>query len=122
MGAVKEAIHGYLACISYADAMLGRVLDALEASDYADNTIVVFWSDHGYHHGKKGDWGKHTLWKRTSNVPFIGPDKDLTGMEIDSTVSLIDLYPTLVDLCGLEHPRQRLEGESLATAPRSEPS
>ena len=113
MGAVKEAIHGYLACISYADAMMGRVLDALEASDYADNTIVVFWSDHGYHHGEKGDWGKHTLWERTSNVPFIwaGP-KISPGMEIDSTVSLIDLYPTLVDLCGLEHPRQRLEGES----------
>lgn len=117
MGAVKEAIHGYLACISYADAMMGRVLDALEASDYADNTIVVFWSDHGYHHGEKGDWGKHTLWERTSNVPLIlaGP-KISQGMEIDSTVSLIDLYPTLVDLCGLEQPRQRLEGVSLATA------
>ena len=60
--AVDDAIHGYLACISYADAMLGRVLDALEDSPYADNTIVVIWSDHGYHHGEKGQWGKtHAL-------------------------------------------------------------
>ncbi len=51
--------------------MMGRLLDALEASPYADNTIVVFWSDHGYHHGEKSDWGKHTLWERTSNVPFL---------------------------------------------------
>ena len=71
MGAVADAIRGYLACISYADAMLGRVLDALNESPYADNTIIVLWSDHGYHHGEKGQWGKHTLWERTSNVPFV---------------------------------------------------
>ena len=71
LDAWEDAIHGYLACISYADAMMGRVIDALEDSPYADNTIVVFWSDHGYHLGEKGDWGKHTLWERTSNVPFI---------------------------------------------------
>ena len=52
--AVDDAIHGYLACISYADAMIGRVLDALEASPHADNTLVVLWSDHGYHHGERG--------------------------------------------------------------------
>lgn len=115
LDAVDDAIHGYLACISYADAMMGRVLDALEASPYADNTIVVLWSDHGYHHGEKGDWGKHTLWERTSNVPFIwaGP-----GVAKDAqsgvTVSLIDMYPTFVDLCGLPEPDQNLEGESLA--------
>ncbi|MEC9055780.1 MAG: sulfatase-like hydrolase/transferase, partial [Verrucomicrobiota bacterium] len=55
LDAVDDAIHGYLACISYADAMMGRVLDALRKSPHADNTIVVFWSDHGYHHGQKGD-------------------------------------------------------------------
>ena len=114
IGAVQDAIHGYLASISYADAMVGRVMEALDSSAYAQNTIVVFWSDHGYHHGEKGDWGKHTLWERTSNVPFIwaGP-KIASGEEIDSTVSLIDLYPTLVDLCGLESPKQKLEGVSL---------
>jgi iduronate 2-sulfatase len=113
--AVDDAIHGYLACISYADAMMGRVLDALESSPYADNTIVVLWSDHGYHHGEKGDWGKHTLWERTSNVPFLWAGPGIaSGQKSDVTVSLIDIYPTLLDLCGLPQPRQKLEGESLA--------
>lgn len=114
MGAMDEAIHGYLACISYADAMLGRVLDALEASPYADNTIVVLWSDHGYHHGEKGQWGKHTLWERTSNVPFIWAGPGVTkGARTDVTASLIDMYPTLVEMCDLPKPHQKLEGESL---------
>lgn len=113
-GAVKDAIHGYLACMSYADAMVGRVLNALEKSPYADNTIVVLWSDHGYHHGEKYDWGKHTLWERTSNVPFIwaGPGVK-KGAVTDVTASLIDMYPTLVEMCGLPKPHQKLEGVSL---------
>ncbi len=115
LDAVDDAIHGYLACISYADAMMGRVLDALAASPYANNTIVVFWSDHGYHHGEKGDWGKHTLWERTSNVPFIWAGPGVAqGAKTDATVSLIDMYPTLVDLCELPSPQQKLEGQSLA--------
>ncbi|MEC9004971.1 MAG: sulfatase [Planctomycetota bacterium] len=115
LNAVDDAIHGYLACISYADAMMGRVLDALAASPYADNTIVVLWSDHGYHHGEKGDWGKHTLWERTSNVPFIWAGPGVAkGQKSDVTVSLIDMYPTLIDLCGLPATHQDLEGESLA--------
>ena len=114
LDAVDDAIHGYLACMSYADAMMGRVLDALESSPYADNTIVVLWSDHGYHHGEKGDWGKHTLWERTSNVPFIWAGPGVAkGRKSDVTVSLIDMYPTLVDLCDLSQPHQTLEGESL---------
>jgi arylsulfatase A-like enzyme len=76
------------------------------------------WSDHGYHHGEKGDWGKHTLWDRTSRVPFIWAGPGVAkGRRPDATVSLIDIYPTLVDLCGLpapRAPRQRLEGRSLA--------
>ncbi len=116
MGAMDDAIHGYLACISYADAMLGRVLDALDASPYADNTIVVLWSDHGYHHGEKGQWGKHTLWERTSNVPFIWAGPGVArGQKTDVTASLIDMYPTFVEMCGLPKPQQTLEGESLAT-------
>ncbi len=67
----KKAVHGYLAALTYADAMVGRVLDALDDGPYADNTIVVLWSDNGYHLGEKGCWAKHTLWERTSNVPFI---------------------------------------------------
>lgn len=114
MGAYKEAVHGYLACVSCADAMLGRILDALDASPYADNTIVVLWSDHGYHLGEKGQWGKHTLWERTSNVPFIwaGPGV-AAGAKTDVTVSLIDIYPTFVEMCDLPEPHQELEGQSL---------
>ncbi|MEO1615847.1 MAG: sulfatase [Planctomycetota bacterium] len=120
MGAWNEAIHGYLACVSYADAMLGRILDALDESPYADNTIVVLWSDHGYHLGEKGQWGKHTLWERTSNVPFIWAGPGMTvGAKTDVTASLIDIYPTLVEMCGLPTPRQNLEGTSLAETLRS---
>ena len=115
LDAIDDAIHGYLACISYADAMIGRVLDALDASPYADNTIVVLWSDHGYHHGEKGEWGKHTLWERTSNVPFIWAGPGIAkGATADVTVSLIDMYPALVDLCGLPKPDHDLEGVSIA--------
>ena len=115
MKAYQDAMHGYLACVSYADAMLGRVLNALDASPYADNTIVVLWSDHGYHLGEKGQWGKHTLWERTSNVPFIWAGPQVAhGVDTDVTVSLIDIYPTLVELCKLPKPRQILEGTSLA--------
>ena len=116
LDAWDDAIHGYLANISYADAMIGRVLNALEQSPYADNTIVVLWSDHGYHLGEKGDWGKHTLWERTSNVPFIwagpGVAKNKTT---DVTVSLIDLYPTFREMCGLPQTKQTLEGQSIAS-------
>lgn len=112
--AVKDAIHGYLACVSYADAMMGRVLDALAESPFADNTIVVLWSDHGYHHGEKFDWGKHTLWERTSNVPFIWAGPGVAkGKKSDVTTSLIDMYPTFVGMCDLPQPHQKLEGVSL---------
>jgi len=114
LNAVEDAIRGYLACVSYADAMLGRLMQTLRESPYADNTIVVLWSDHGYHHGEKGDWGKHTLWERTSNVPFIWSGPGIAkGANVDATVSLIDMYPTLVDQCNLQ-PVEDLEGESLA--------
>ena len=95
----------------------------LKASPYGDNTIVVFWSDHGYHHGEKGDWGKHTLWERTSNVPFIWAGPGVAeGARTDVTVSLIDMYPTLVEMCGLPKPRQELEGESLASTLSNPPA
>lgn len=116
MGAHPDAIHGYLACISYADAMLGRILDALDASPNAKNTIVVLWSDHGYHLGEKGQWGKHTLWERTSNVPFIWAGPVVAeGKKTNVTASLIDMYPTFVEMCNLPAPGQTLEGVSLAS-------
>ncbi len=115
MGIVKSSIQGYLACISYADAMVGRVLDAIENSPNKGNTIVIFWSDHGYAHGEKGNWGKHTLWQRTSQVPFIwaGPGVAKKA-EVGYTATLIDIYPTLVEMCGLSDD-EGLEGESLAS-------
>ena len=94
--------------------MLGRILKALKDSPYADNTIVVLWSDHGYHHGEKGDWGKHTLWERTSNVPFIWSGVGLAKQaNVPTTVSLIDMYPTFIDLCNLPAV-EGLDGTSLA--------
>jgi arylsulfatase A-like enzyme len=114
LGAVKDAIHGYLACVSYADAMLGRVLDAIESGPNAGDTIVILWSDHGYHHGEKFDWGKHTLWERTSNVPFLFAGPGIAkGARVDTTVSLIDLFPTVIDLAGAKDEQPR-DGISLA--------
>jgi arylsulfatase A-like enzyme len=116
LDAWDDAIHGYLANISYADAMIGRVLDALEQSPYADNTIVVLWSDHGYHLGEKGDWGKHTLWERASNVPFIWSGPGVAQNKTTNvSVSLIDMYPTFVELCELPQTKQKLEGTSIAS-------
>jgi len=113
---LPEAIHSYLASISYADAMIGRVLDALKASPYADNTIVVLWGDNGYHYGEKGHFGKKELWQRTSNIPFVWAGPGVAkGKKLDVTVSLIDMYPTFVEMCALPQPPQELEGVSLAT-------
>mgnify|MGYP001822228794 CR=1 FL=1 len=115
MDCLKDAVRGQLACITFADAMLGRILDTLEESPHKDNTIIVFWSDQGFHHGEKGHWGKETLWQRTTRVPFIwagpGISKD---QKVKTTVSLIDLYPTFADLCGLPK-KEDLEGVSLAS-------
>lgn len=110
---LRECVQGYLAAISYADAMIGRVLDALQASPYRENTVVVLWSDNGYHNREKMQWAKHTLWERTSNVPliFAGPGIASGGV-VDSPVSLVDIYPTLVDLCGLPK-NTGLDGVSL---------
>jgi arylsulfatase A-like enzyme len=118
IGAVEDAIHGYLASVSYADAMLGRILQTLRESPYHDNTVIVLWSDHGYHHGEKGDWGKHTLWERTTNVPFIWAGPGVArGATVDATASLIDMYPTFVQMCGLPAV-EGLEGKSLAATLR----
>jgi arylsulfatase A-like enzyme len=116
IGAVEEAVMGYLAAVSYADGMLGRLLDALESSEYKDNTVVIVWSDQGYHHGEKGQWGKHTLWKETSHVPLIFAGTNLPkGETVDATVGLIDLYPTLIELCELPE-QHKMDGESLLSS------
>lgn len=118
-GSIETTLQGYLACISYADAMIGRVLDALEASPYKDNTIVIFWSDHGYTHGQKGHWGKHTLWEPTSHVPFLWAGPGIArNQKTDTTVSLVDIYATLVERCSLGADAG-LDGTSLASSLRN---
>jgi arylsulfatase A-like enzyme len=108
----KEWIQAYLACVSFVDAQLGVVLDALEASPYADNTIIVFTSDHGYHIGEKGAKQKWHLWEESTRVPYFihVPGGKGNGRECSHPVTTVDLYPTLIDLCGL--PREPNEGRS----------
>jgi arylsulfatase A-like enzyme len=98
----RNIVHAYLACISFADHQVGKVLTELEKSPYKDNTIIVLWSDHGYHMGEKNTFQKQSLWERSSHVPMIiaGP-KVKPGKRCDRVVSLLDMYPTLVDMCGL---------------------
>jgi arylsulfatase A-like enzyme len=113
-GTWKQAVRGYQASATFADAQVGRILDALDDSGYADNTIVVLWSDHGYHLGEKRHWEKFALWEKTNHVPLIivAPDVTRAGTRCDRPVSLIDLYPTLIDLCDLKS-KQELDGISL---------
>lgn len=106
-------VRAYLASVSFADAMVGRALDALEASGEADNTIVVLWSDHGYHLGEKLITGKNTLWRESTRVPLLiaGPGV-AADVRCDQPAELVDLYPTLVELAGLPD-RDGLDGLSL---------
>lgn len=113
-GKWRDAVRAYLACISFADALVGRTLAALERSAYARNTIIVFWSDNGWHLGEKQHWHKSTLWQRSTHVPMIlaGPGVRSAGVARTQPVTLLDLYPTLIEWCGLPR-RDDLDGESL---------
>ena len=98
----KEMVQAYIACIAFVDAQVGTVLDALDKSAYKNNTYVVLLSDHGYHLGEKNRFAKHSLWERSAHVPLMISGPGLQQNRINSTpVGLIDLYPTLVDLCKL---------------------
>jgi choline-sulfatase len=109
----KNLVRSYLACTSFVDSQVGRILEALDASPYADNTIVVLWSDHGWHLGEKRITGKNTLWDRSTRVPliFAGPGVAKDG-RCEEPAELLDIYPTLADLCGVPLP-DHLEGHSL---------
>lgn len=111
----RHLIHGYHACVSHVDAQLGRVLAELDAAGLADSTVVVLWSDHGYHLGEQGTWTKRTTWEMATRVPLVirCPNRGVRGASVASIVELLDIYPTLVDLCGLRLP-PKLEGRSLA--------
>lgn len=112
---VENMRRGYFANISYMDAQLGKVLDALDASGKAGSTIVVFCGDHGYHLGEHGLWGKTSCFEYDARVPLIiaTPEMRTAGRATRSLVELIDLFPTLIELCQLP-PVTGLEGRSLA--------
>ena len=113
-GQWKKAVAAYLACIHYADANVGRVLDALDNGPNADNTIIVLWTDHGWHLGEKDHWRKFTLWEESLRTPliFAGRGVPIENRFCDRTVELVDIYPTLLDLAGVPE-RPELDGTSL---------
>lgn len=116
IAAWKAAVQAYFACINYADECLGKVLDAYEQSRYRNNTILVVWSDHGYHLGTKYHFGKVTMWEQAnhSNLIILDPTvKQAKGVDCDKPVSLIDLYPTIVAMAKLQVPKL-LDGVNIA--------
>lgn len=120
-GIWDDAVAAYLAAVAFADSLAGRLLDGLAVSGYADNTIIVVWSDHGYHLGEKLHWEKNALWEEATRIPLFihvpealgGPGSQPGARVCDRTVELVDLFPTLTDLCGLP-PLDQFDGRSLA--------
>jgi arylsulfatase A-like enzyme len=110
----KEAIQAYHASTTFMDAQVGRVLDAVDRLGLADNTIIAFTSDHGYHLGEHGLWQKMSLWEQSARVPLIvySPKATGNGKAAAGPVEMVDIYPTLADLCGLKSP-EYLDGVSL---------
>ncbi len=112
--AYREFIQAYQACASFADAMLGQVIEALDQSPYRDNTVIVLWSDHGFHLGEKEHIEKFALWEKTTHVPYIivAPGQITPGKVIEKPVDLTTIYPTLAELCGLPRP-DGMDGRSV---------
>lgn len=110
----RALMHGYYACVSYVDAQIGRLLDAVEQEGIADNTIIVLWSDHGWKLGEFRGWGKMTNYEIDARVPLIisAPGLKAAGQKTDSLAELLDLFPTLCDLADIKKP-DFLEGTSL---------
>lgn len=111
---LPELIQSYLACVSFIDYQIGKLITALEKSPHANNTIVVLWSDHGQHLGEKKHFRKQTLWEEATKVPlyFKVPNNKNNGQKSDQVVSLLDIYPTLVELCNLPK-LPKLQGQNL---------
>jgi len=114
-GQWKSAIQAYLACTAMVDDLIGRIVGALEKSKYADNTIIVLWSDHGWQLGEKERWTKFALWERATrvNLVWVVPDVTKPGSICDKPVNLLDIYPTLASLTGCKPPERQLEGNDL---------
>ena len=110
----KLALQGYFASISFADAMLGRVLETLEANGQLGDTAILLWTDHGYHLGDKDNWHKFTLWEEAARAPFVLalPGGEDDGQRVGQVVELVDLMPTVLDMLGLDVPGG-LSGRSL---------
>lgn len=114
-GLWHKAVASYLATATFTDHCVGRLLDALEGSPHADNTIIVLWSDHGFHLGEKMHWEKRSLWEESTRVPLIFSvpgNNQQRNVVSTRPVGLIDIYPTLVELCGLPE-KEGLQGRSL---------
>jgi len=111
----RDAMRAYYASISFMDAQVGKLLEALERLRLQEDTLIVFWSDHGYQLGEHGQWMKQTLFEAAARVPLIlcGPGAGARGRACRRTVELLDLYPTLIELCGLREAPGRLHGQSL---------
>jgi arylsulfatase A-like enzyme len=114
-GQWRNAVSCYLAAVSYTDTLIGRVTSALENSRHAQNTVLIVWSDGGFHLGEKQHWRKFSLWERGTRSPLLihAPGITKTGSQCVRPVSLTDLYPTLLDLTGLPPPEHELDGHSL---------
>ncbi|MCK4921003.1 MAG: sulfatase [Bacteroidales bacterium] len=110
----REFLRSYYACTSFMDAQLGKVIDALEEEGLAENTIIVFFGDHGYHLGEHNWWNKVTIYEKGHNAPLIivPTEGDVAGTKTDAMMEFIDFYPTLADVCELENIPDYLEGES----------
>ncbi len=105
-GKWKEAVQAYLASIAYADAAIGKLWDALQASPYRDNTVVILWGDHGWQFGEKNRWRKFTLWSAGSQTSYViaVPGLQSNGQVCDTPVDLMSIYPTILELLGLPTP------------------
>ena len=112
----KTLLHGYYACVSYVDAQIGLMFEALEEEGVRDDTIIVVWGDHGWHLGEMGIWGKATNYEIATRVPLIfwTPKMKDRGKGSNALVELVDLYPTLCELAGLAKPKH-LAGKSLVS-------
>lgn len=111
----RRLIHGYYASVSYVDAQIGRLVDELERLGLRDNTAIVLWGDHGWHLGEHALWGKNTNFEVAARAPLIlsVPDVKANGRTTEALTEFVDVYPTLVELCGLPEPEHALQGNSL---------
>ena len=109
----KDMVKSYLACMAFVDSQLGKVLNKLENSDYKDNTVIILWSDHGYHLGEKDRTAKHSLWERATHIPLIFAGSVINkGKRVSKPVQLLDIYPTILEMMNLPKNIEN-EGNSL---------